>query len=352
LALWRSFRELPFAYGGPLGAARLRDRPEDFQVDERLSFEPDGAGEHHFLRIRKTGHNTQWVARQLARWAGVSASAVGYAGLKDRHAVTTQWFSVQLPGKPLPDPDSLAQDGIELLEVTANSRKLRRGAIGGNCFQILLRQPEADRSALEQRLALFGLRGVPNYFGEQRFGHDGQNIHAGLEMLSGRLRPKRFERGIYLSALRSQLFNQCLASRVLQASWEHGLAGDVVQLRGSHSMFLAETLDQQLQQRLLTLDVHVTGPLPGKSGRSLSPVDLAAEHERECLASFADWLDGLQQVEQDRRALRAPVDDLSWQWRPEGDLLLSFSLDAGCYATAVLRELVHWSASPADATLE
>ncbi len=167
---------LPFAFGGPPLRARLRAQPEDFFVDEDLGFSPDGVGEHVFVRVEKRGANTDWVARQIARFAGVAPDTVSYAGLKDRHAVTRQTFSVAVPIKRELAWDTLASDEFQVLDARRHGRKLKRGALKRNRFRIVLRDVDGDREAAQARLAAIAAHGVPNYFGEQRFGRDGDNV--------------------------------------------------------------------------------------------------------------------------------------------------------------------------------
>lgn len=227
---------LPLAFGAPLLTAKIRTTPEDFQVDELPAFEPSGEGEHLLLTIRKRGANTVHVAKVLAKWAGLPDMAVSYAGMKDRHAVTTQRFSVHLPKRVAPDPALLASDEIEVVESTWHNRKLQRGALAGNRFKLVLRDVQGDAAAIEERLSHIASRGLPNWFGEQRFGRDGGNVPAALAMFGGRrMRPD--QRSLLLSAARSALFNQVLAARVEQGNWDAPLDGEVWMLDGSRSVF-------------------------------------------------------------------------------------------------------------------
>ncbi|MCF1182711.1 tRNA pseudouridine(13) synthase TruD [Marichromatium gracile] len=335
------FAQLPRAHGAPLGRGRLRVEPEDFQVEERLAFEPDGDGEHLLLWVRKREANTEWAARRLAACAGVAVSAVGYAGLKDRHAVTWQWFSLPRPRAGEPDWSVLAADGIEVLEVHAHRRKLRRGALVGNRFRILVRDLAADPEALAERVAAIGARGVPNYFGEQRFGRDGGNLAQAHALFSGAPVPRvsRHVRGLWLSAARSQLFNEVLAGRVADACWDRPLAGDRLQLDGCNSHFAVETVDETLLTRCARLDVHPTGPLWGEGAPPSRDAVLA--REQAVAAAFPGWPEGLAAagLAQERRALRLPVFDLVAE-QVDGGVRLAFELPAGAYATAVLRELL------------
>lgn len=333
--------DLPHAFGGPAGSAQLRVEPEDFVVREAPICEPDGTGEHVWLWVRKRNANTEWVARQLARCAGVTPREVSFAGLKDRRAVTEQWFSVQLPGKADPDWTAARIEGVEILRAVRHSRKLKRGALRGNAFEIRLREVTGDRAALETRLQVIVARGIPNYFGEQRFGRDCGNLAAALAMLRGEgPRVQKHERGLYLSAVRSFLFNQVLSARVRDGSWERALPGDALQLDGRRAWYLAEAIDAETEARVRALDVHPTGPL---WGRGEAATRLAARSlEDACLAAYPEECAGLERagLEQDRRALRVRVQDLAWDWESDECLVLRFALPSGSYATALLRELV------------
>ena len=254
----------------PSAKAELRSTPEDFQVDELLDIPLSGSGEHHWLHIQKRDTNTEWLARQLARLAGVAARDVGYAGMKDRIAVTTQWFSVRLPGKFDPDWHAVENNHIKLLSFGRNSAKLRRGAHNGNAFIIILRNVEGDRDTIDQCLSQIKLNGVPNYFGEQRFGHGGRNVSNGVALLKGNIKVKdRHKRSLYLSAVRSYLFNLILSARVADGSWQQLLQGEAVMLSGTNSHFSVDVVDDELNRRLSEGDVHPSAPLWGR-GRSAS----------------------------------------------------------------------------------
>ena len=255
---------LPLAFGAPLLTARIRATPEDFQVDELPAFEPSGEGEHLLLTIRKRGANTVHVAKVLAKWAGLPDMAVSYAGMKDRHAVTTQRFSVHLPKRIAPDIATLASDEIEVIESTWHNRKLQRGALAGNRFKLVLRDVRGEAAAIEERLSHIASRGLPNWFGEQRFGRDGGNVPAALAMFGGRrMRPD--QRSLLLSAARSALFNQVLAARVEQGNWDTPLDGEVWMLDGSRSVFGPEPWTDLLADRLGRFDIHPSGRCGAKA---------------------------------------------------------------------------------------
>lgn len=330
----------PFAHGGPVALATLRAEPADFRVEELQGFAPSGEGEHLFLRIRKRNQNTAWVAGLLAKAAGVREDAVSYAGLKDRRAVTTQWFSVHVPNRQLPDLSGLWCEDIELLEQTWNNRKLRRGAHAGNRFGIVLREVAGDRAALEARLGQVLRDGVPNYIGPQRFGHDNANLLAGEALLGGTPRRRLNHReGLAVSAVRSALFNRVLGLRVADASWDACRDGDVLMLDGRGSFFRPEPDDAALPVRLAALELHPTGPLFGKGAPAVAGEVLALEEGVAAAAGGMVPALAACGLEAQRRALRLRVGGLGWQWEGD-DLVLDFELASGAFATSVLRELV------------
>ena len=331
----------PAAHGAPVLSARIRTTPEDFRVEELDAFEPSGAGEHLLLSIEKRGMNTAFAAKLLAQWAGVGEAAVGYAGLKDRHAVTVQRFSVQLPGREAPDVAALeANEGLRVLAMARHSRKLPRGALAGNRFVLVLREVDGARDAIERRLRAIASRGVPNYFGEQRFGRGGDNVGNALAMFGGR-RVAREQRTHLLSAARSQLFNRVLGARVAAGNWDGALDGEVWMLDGSRSVFGPQPFDDTLAGRLATFDIHPTAPLWGRGALRSESGAAALEHEAladpESLALRA----GLEAagLKQERRATRLRPQGLEWAWPDDAVLELRFGLPPGAYATTLLAEL-------------
>jgi tRNA pseudouridine13 synthase len=334
----------PRVWGAPTGTAVIRQHPEDFLVEEQLGFEPSGEGEHVFLQVEKRRRNTLDVAQKISALAGVAIREIGYSGLKDRNAVTRQWFSVGLAGKSAPDWSHLETDGdVKILTVARHLRKLRRGSHDGNRFQINLRDLQADKPALEQRLGHIKEEGVPNYFGEQRFGRSGSTLSGARNWMERGGRIPRARRGLYLSALRSSLFNGALAGRIEDGNWCDIRAGGVCMLRGSRSFFVCEEADAEIEQRCASGDISPGVPLWGEIGERES-IRLAAEasgirnaHEETC--NFLQR----QGLELAWRSVRLQPDDFSWQFCDDGRLQLNFTLSAGCYATALLAELVQYS---------
>lgn len=330
--------DLPFAHGGAPLTARMRATPDDFIVEEIPGYTADGEGEHVLLEVEKRGANTQWVARELARFAGVKPMAVGFAGLKDRHAVTRQVFTVQLAGRAEPDWSAFPHQEVRILSSARHRRKIKRGALAGNRFTLVLREVDGDREQAGRVLEAMLARGVPNYFGEQRFGHGGANVERARALFAGK-RVDRATRSLFISAARSQLFNEVLAERVRRDVWDRALEGEIWCLAGSHSWFGPEPFTPTLQRRLDEGDIHPSGPLWGRGG--LPTRGEARAVETAVMEADAELTDGLERLglDQDRRALRLQPSDLTWQWLDDGALRLQFTLPPGAYATVVVREL-------------
>lgn len=303
----------PRALGPPVCTGRLRVVPEDFAVEELLpaDFAFSGAGEHLCLEIRKRGENSRWVARRLAVATGVAETDVGFCGLKDRHAVTTQWFSVPVRGDVAPELEGL---DAEILSCQRHRAKLRRGMHAGNRFRIRLREVGGDREAIAARLARIA-QGVPNYFGPQRFGSAGNNLAAAQQLIATARIRGGGRNGLYLSAARSWLFNLVLATRVRDGTWNRPLDGEI----------------------------RPEGPLWGRGRSPAAPA--AAAVEAEALADWQAWCHALEHagLRQERRALVLIPEAFSWHWQ-DADLVLEFRLGRGEFATALLAELGEFAA--------
>ncbi|MBL39679.1 MAG: tRNA pseudouridine(13) synthase TruD [Xanthomonadales bacterium] len=330
------------AHGGPAGSGAIRVRPEDFRVVEDLGYGPSGEGEHLWVEIEKRGMNTVDVAARLACLAEVPVRSVGFGGLKDRNAVTRQPFSIQMPGREDPDWSTWSDEGMRVVSVGRHNRKIQRGRLAGNRFELVVRELEGDRAALEERLRRVADLGVPNGFGEQRFG--GNNIARAHRLFRGELRrkPSKSKRGFYLSAARSLIFNQVLERRILDGTWNRVMDGEVVMLDGSHSTFVADAADPDIQSRCKAQDLHPTGPLVGEGESGVT--GQVAALEGDVISGQQELADGLTKfrLKTDRRPLRMRVIDLEWEFGDGSALELRFSLRSGCYATAVLRELLEY----------
>ena len=329
----------PYVYGSPSGHGKIRIVPEDFIVKENLAFKPSGTGEHVFLQIAKTGENTDYVARQLARFANVRQRDVSFAGLKDRHAVTTQWFSVWLPGKADPDWTQFETDSMKVLQRMRHARKLKRGVLSGNSFKLIIRDWQGDQDKTIRQLEAIKANGIANYYGAQRFGNEGQNVNKALAMFQG-AKAGREQRSLYLSAARSYLFNQILAYRVTRKMWNQPVAGDTYMFDLSHSCFKSELPDAEIIRRLDAKEIHPTGALWGRGEAGVTADTLSIE--QGIIDAYPELAQGLiaSEVDKDRRALRVNVQDLDWQFVDDATLALAFTLPAGSYATSVLREII------------
>ncbi|WP_367105195.1 tRNA pseudouridine(13) synthase TruD [uncultured Psychrobacter sp.] len=362
--------KLPQPITPPIKQATYKSKAEDFVVNEILDIDFTNAGEHLWLHIQKSGINTAYLAKLLSEWAGIPLRDVGYSGLKDRKALTTQWFSLRLPKKQLPTTDFAPIDigdneSITILATQWHNKKLNRGTHRANQFIITLRDVkfDHDKSSIEEHLQAISASGVPNYFGSQRFGFGGNNIKEALQLFarpvankhskpSSRKKSKgkstpREQNSMELSAARSLIFNEILAARVRSGSWNTGLDGEVFNLNGSGSIFATEAIDDILSARLGSGDIHPTGALWGvsndKTTGKAAQIENTVVQQNTLLSQLATGLEQ-RQVKEQRRALRLPIEDLTWEWvdQPTGErtLILSFTLITGSFATSVLANLV------------
>ena len=347
------FGELARAYGAPPVRAGLRHEPGDFLVEEALGFEPEGTGPHHWLLVRKRGCTTAFAAEVLVRRFAVPAREIGFAGLKDRHAVTTQWFTVPArPGTaPVPESGCLVE-GVRIVRSRRGRKKLRRGVHAGNRFTIVLRDARGDREAFARRAAEVARCGVPGYFGPQRFGRADGNVAGAARLLRGAAKPPgRLTRGIYLSTGRLLLFNRVLDERVKAGAWNRYVPGDAIVLAGRRRPLAPGASPREggtPAEWVEGLRAHPTGPLWGRGARDGVAADALAL-EQAALAGCEGWMAGLEAagLEADRRALRIVPAGFGWEEAPEGSLVVRFELPRGAYATAVLRELVTERGPPA-----
>ena len=329
--------DFSYAYGKPSAQADFRTEVDDFIVTENLGFELTGEGEHLYVQICKRGENTGWISEKLAQFFGVRTMDVGFAGMKDRHAKTTQWFSLYLPKYSSSKASSSNEMGeidwprfvlesganIQVLSWGWHKQKLRRGMHASNSFEIRLRNI-SDLSEIETRMEQIGRQGVPNYFGEQRFGRDAGNLLLADKWFNqGELIRKKKLRGMVMSAARSYVFNLVLQHRVNEQLWTCVLSGDID----------TSSSDEDAIAKLST------GPLWGR-GRSLVSGD-TLKLEQETLGDMASWLDGLEHcgMDQERRNLVLKPQNFHWQLQGN-NIVIGFSLLPGLYATSILREIV------------
>jgi len=337
-----------YATAKPKIIADFRTEVKDFLVDEKLGFTPSGEGEHLYVHIKKCGENTTWIAEKLAKYFRIKPNDVSYSGKKDRHAETFQWFSIYLPKPRFTEnwDDFIKQSeaNIEILESTRHHQKLRRGTHESNYFEITLRNLRSDnaepehtapldstlKELLEQRLTQITEQGVPNYFGEQRFGRGGSNLSLAEQWILDKVTIRnRNKRSLAMSAGRSHLFNLVLSERVSQSNWSDCLEGDV------NEIFTAD--ESEIKNRPNGVN-SATAPLWGR-GRNASQ-HASAEIDKAVLAPYQQWLEKLEHcgLNQERRRLVLWPQGLRWEFT-DNNLVLKFSLASGEFATSVLREI-------------
>jgi tRNA pseudouridine13 synthase len=341
--------ELAYLHEKPEPKGLLRVNQSDFKVFELLPFLPCGEGEHLFIHIRKTGANTVFVARELAKYFKVKEQLVSYAGLKDRFAVTEQWFGIHVPGKQVYDLTDLVIEGVEVLSYQRHNKKLRTGALSGNRFELILRDV-TELKVLYERWQKIIDQGVPNYFGEQRFGIDGGNIEHALALFSGTKVKDKKKRGMYLSAARSYIFNDIVNQRIKGNTFSELQLGDVLMLAGTQSVFRPKEVDDVLKQRLIEKDVDITAAMWGSG--DLMTTAVPGILEQGVADKHSEFSNGLPRfgLKQERRRIRLVVDNADIELLTNENLLeetlpavkISFSLAAGSYATTVLRELIDY----------
>ncbi|AMG68567.1 TPA: tRNA pseudouridine(13) synthase TruD [Providencia stuartii] len=331
-----------YLHGKPLSTGKLKSQPEDFIVKEDLGFELDGEGEHVMVRVEKTGCNTLFVAEQLAKFAKISARSVSYAGLKDRNAVTEQWFCLQMPGKETPDFSLWQLDGCRVIATTRQKRKLRIGTLKGNQFELTIRDISVPED-VEARLQKVAEQGIPNYFGEQRFGRDGQNLTQALRWANQEITVReRNKRSFYLSAARSAMFNHVASERIENQTINQVLLGDALQLTGRGSWFVATAEElPTLQARVASGELSITAPLPGDG--ELGTQEDALVFETNSLESYYSLMTLMknERVSSTRRAMIVKPQNFQWQWIDQTTLKLNFFLNSGSFATSVVREIIN-----------
>ncbi|QMV15419.1 tRNA pseudouridine(13) synthase TruD [Vibrio spartinae] len=332
---------LAYLYGKPVAKAKIKVKPEHFIVTEDLGFPLDGLGEHLMVRIRKTGENTSFVANELAKACGVKSKDVSWAGLKDRHAVTEQWLSVHLPKGDTPDFSAFQAryPHIEILETTRHQRKLRPGDLRGNHFQITLTEV-TDIADVEQRLNMICEQAVPNYFGAQRFGHQGNNLNEARRWGRENVRTRnQNQRSLYLSTARSWIFNQIVSERIAKDCFHHLIDGDIV-LQGNEQILVeGDDMLAQWQSSVVQRQAGISAALAGDNALPTHSEALALEQR------FVDDEPDLMKLirgnrmKHERRNIALKPQQLDWKLG-KNEVILNFSLDAGCFATSLLRELV------------
>ncbi|MBA2650488.1 MAG: tRNA pseudouridine(13) synthase TruD [Legionella sp.] len=331
----------PRAQSSPLSTALFKKNAEDFHVNEFFQGAFSGEGEHILLKIEKKGVTTEALIQALSLATGIPVKGISYAGLKDKQSLATQWISIHAPGKIIEGASTLNGWGWKVIDTTRHHKKLRPGFLAGNHFKIKLRDVSKPEDLIH-RIEYIKEKGVPNYFGEQRFGlGEGNLIKAQAMLVQGQKVKNRFLKGIYLSSARAWIYNQILSRRVQEQTWNKALSGDVIQLGGSNSIFTIDTIDEEIIHRIKIKDISPASPLPGKN-RLLGQGD-AFKLINEIFEAWDAWIMGLQDqnIEESWRANILHVENLELTIQTN-TADLSFTLPAGSYATVVLRELVDY----------
>ncbi|MDC0221680.1 tRNA pseudouridine(13) synthase TruD [Gammaproteobacteria bacterium] len=350
--------KLAYLQGEPTARGMLKQQFADFKVSEELGFEMGGNGEHLFLYIKKQNLSTIEVARKIAAVAEARIAMVGYAGMKDKKAECTQWFSVPLQKEKGAVKENenqsiisrLEDENIKIISTVRNNRKLKIGSHKRNLFDITLRNCLEGREEFDANLDKIKQFGVPNYYGFQRFGRELSNLKQVDKLIhdpqtNTKRRQKSFKKGMLISAARAYVFNQVLSSRITNNNWSQFVAGDVINLDGTARNFIVEegAWDATLQKRLENFDIHLTGPLLGKvdSKDKYISSGKAADIEKAEVDKYPKILEYLQKIgaKSSRRPLRFLPEELRWAWLDDCTLNLSFALSPGAYATSLLREV-------------
>ena len=331
----------PRLLGAPLGLADFKRDLVDFEVEEVLGFEPSGDGEHCLVWVEKADRNTNDVAAEFATRLGIRKRLVSHCGLKDRNAITRQWFSLHLPGQSSPSASELETTGVRVLKITRHLRKLHRGTHQGNRFAVRLRNCTFSKEASTARWEQIARRGVPNYFGKQRFGRDGGNLEQARRFMAGELEVKNpLLRGILISATRSAIFNACVSERIEAGNWDTALEGEVFGFPENRSLVLPHNIRGDEAERVKNGSLELTAPLWGLGElQSEGQVKLLEEGVAQ---RHAGLVKGLSQfnLRQERRVMRLRPLDAKLNWETDSTLTLSFGLPKGTYATTLLREMV------------
>lgn len=319
----------------------IRARPEDFRVDEVPAYLPEGSGDHLYVRFEKTRLDTPEAVRRIARVLGVDPRETGYAGLKDRHAVTRQWASFLFGDAAR--LEGAAIDGVRILEVARHRNKLRTGHLRANRFELFVRGASGERAGeAEARLAILARRGVPAYFGAQRFGRDGQNLEAARRWIveGGKAPRDRFQKKLLVSTLQAALFNELCAERVREGTLDGAIEGDLMRKEETGGLFVSESVEVD-RARAERFEISATGPMVGAKMRW--PEGAARAREEAALARWNLRPEDLDRFRASgagtRRPYRMSLADPRLEVEPEG-VRLSFTLPSGAYATVVLAELV------------
>lgn len=325
-----------FAYGPPQFEGAIKEVPDDFCVEESLGFELTGEGEHLFILIEKSMLTTEETVKFIGNTLGLPIKLISYAGLKDKYAKTKQWFSLHLPGLDNPPLDALNTPHCRVIKAIRHHKKLKIGALKENHFVIRVHDFQYDEHALNHKLETIKQHGVPNYFGPQRFGHQGGNLErAEAILLRHKTIKNRSLRGIYYSAARSFLFNQIVSLRVQQSTWNQAVLGDLMMLSGTHSVFHLDQMADDIPRRVREHDIFPSAALWGKGQERLT--EQALDLQNQALAPWQAWCEGLEDhgLQKAYRSMVLLPENLQFK-----ENVFSFTLPKGAFATTVLREIL------------
>lgn len=292
-----------YPYETPQLTGRIKQQPEDFKVSELLAFTPSGSGEHLFVHVEKTGLTTHQLIQSIADDVGISPRQIGYCGLKDKHAVTRQWLSLHLPGLKQ-KPAISGNQNLLVIDSFWHDKKLRVGSHKSNRFEVIVRNINGQTTNLDKVVNTIKNYGFANYFGEQRFGSRQDNVEQALQVLNNRHKLKRLSRhkkSLYISSLRSELFNKIVSLRIRQGIWNLPVDGDTYMLAGSQSVF-AEPLNEAIKRRYAKFDIHCAISLYGTGESTMEKESLKLENE--VLGANPDMIKTLHNLKV-KRALRS-----------------------------------------------
>ncbi|MFT2097072.1 tRNA pseudouridine(13) synthase TruD [Marinomonas sp. 2405UD66-6] len=347
--------EWRYAWSKPIATGDLKTHVQDFYVEEQLGFEPDGKGEFCFVFIEKEGVNTDFLAKRLAQVAGIAPNKVTYSGVKDRHACTRQWFCLHVLNEE-PDLSTIQEafrepENVRVIAQLRHSKKLRTGAHASNRFVIRLRGIAGDLNDLESRLHLIKEGGVPNYYGPQRFGINGNNLVNGKSfVLKGRQSRRKLSKteSFWLSAIRSWCFNQALSDQVENGMWSRLCDGDIAQFQRKDEQFRAKDLSALIYLSVMRGEISPVLPLITEGWEA----GTGPQREKAIKDSLADNWDLAEallgfDLSRDSRLARLVPMNMAWELLKETEgntqLIVEFSLPKGCFATSILREMIDFT---------
>lgn len=313
---------------------------EDFIVEEILGFDLSGEGEHLWLYIQKTGMNTQEAIKRISHYSNIPKRHIGYSGLKDKQAVTSQWLSLYLPGKEDIDFSQFNDENIIIKTLKRHNKKLKVGTHKQNRFILTLRDIQKEFSEIESTLQSIKQNGYINYYGEQRFGHD--NLSLATQWIKGTYTPKRHEKGFLYSVIRAYLFNAYIDDRLAQGTFEKPLIGDIVSLSHGSSFFKVDSAaEKDIKARFKKGEILLAAPLIGKLQKLHYDDEALQSYLRFC-EPYQEYIDFLnsENLEMQFRATKVLPENLSYQYNEnDNTLVLHFTLIKGAYATTLVDAL-------------